>query len=171
MATERGSIGGHGGAGFTLIELIVAMTIVAILAAIAIPSYTQYVTRSKRAAAATVLIETAGALERNFTTNGCYNKTTVAACRDQSAGNDFVLGPLARAPREGRASYLLTVDTFGVRGQTFTLTATPCANAVAPGCAAPAENFADAICGNLTLTHAAQRGISGSGTVAQCWQR
>lgn len=45
--------------GFSLIELLVAVTIVAILAAVAIPSYQSYVVKSNRAAAQSFMMELA----------------------------------------------------------------------------------------------------------------
>jgi type IV pilus assembly protein PilE len=154
--------------GFTLTELMIAVVVLSILAAVAIPNYTAYVNRSKRAAAKAVLLDVANQLERNFTTNGCYNKTTVAVCQSQAAGSNFAL-PTTVAPAEGRASYVITVAFGGAAGQQYTLTATPCGTAGT--CPAGSDNFTDAECGALTLTQAGARGITGTGTVANCWQR
>lgn len=43
--------------GFTLLELVIAMVVAAILAAIAIPSYQSYVERSRRQVAQSVLVD------------------------------------------------------------------------------------------------------------------
>lgn len=153
--------------GFTLVEMLIVIVIAGIFAAIAIPNYTNYVTRSKRSGAKTVLLDAANALERNYTTNGCYNRTTVADCQAQAGAAPAVP---AVAPAEGKASYAVAVDFTGsATGQTYTLTATPCGTAGT--CPAGSDAFTDAECGNLTLTQAGVRGITGTGTVAACWQR
>jgi len=154
--------------GFTLIELMVVVVVLGLLASIAIPNYSSYVTRSKRTAAKTVLLDTANALERNYTTFGCYNKTSVAVCQSQAAGTAFAL-PNAVAPTDGRAAYAVTLAFGGATGQQYTLTATPCG--AGGTCPAGSEAFVDADCGALTLTQAGQRGITGTSTVGSCWQR
>jgi type IV pilus assembly protein PilE len=154
--------------GFTLIELMIVVVGIAVLVGIALPNYTSYGNRSKRTAAKTVLLDLANRLERNYTTNGCYNKTTTAVCQSQGSGSDFDLGT-AVAPAEGRASYQLTLAFGGATGQQFTLTATPCGTAGT--CPAGSDAFVDADCGALTLTQAGVRGITGTGTVGTCWQR
>ena len=58
--------------GFTLIELMITVAIVGILAAIAYPSYSDYVIRSKRSEAKQALIEVAQMLERNYTVANTY---------------------------------------------------------------------------------------------------
>ena len=59
-------------AGFTLIELIVAVVIVAILATIAIPSYREYVIRSQRRAAQAAMMEIANQQHQYFVANRAY---------------------------------------------------------------------------------------------------
>jgi type IV pilus assembly protein PilE len=58
--------------GFTLVELIVAMVILATLAAIAIPSYTNYVLKSHRTEAKSALLDAASLEERYFSTSNTY---------------------------------------------------------------------------------------------------
>jgi len=58
--------------GFTLIELIVAVVIVAILSTIAIPSYREYVIRSHRRAAQAAMMEIANQQHQYFVANRAY---------------------------------------------------------------------------------------------------
>jgi type IV pilus assembly protein PilE len=64
-------------AGFTLVELVVAMVIAAILAAIAIPAYSSYVLQAHRTDAKTALLDLASLEERYFSVNNAY--TNVAS--------------------------------------------------------------------------------------------
>ncbi|WP_444985256.1 type IV pilin protein [Halomonas mongoliensis] len=60
-------------AGFTLIELMIAVAIIGILASIAYPSYQRYVERALRADAHAGLMEAAGIMERCYTQFNRYN--------------------------------------------------------------------------------------------------
>ena len=159
-----------GARGFTLIELMITIVIIAVLASIAIPSYTAYIERGKRGAARSALMAAASFLERNFTTNGCYNYANVTDCQNQSGTAVALPAALARAPAEGRASYIVTVSFAGsTTGQAYTLTATPCGDVST--CPAGSDPFKDTKCGALTLTQAGARDRAGTEELAVCWQR
>lgn len=154
--------------GFTLIELMIVVAVVAIIAMIAVPSYQEYVTRSKRASARQVLMESAQWLERNYTAHGCYDKAATADCLGRS-GADLEPPPrFLRAPSEGRQSYEVSWS-FSNSGAAFTLTATPCGDAGT--CPEGSDTaFKDPACGALSLTQTGARS-STAGNLATCWQR
>ncbi|MCK0746789.1 type IV pilin protein [Chromohalobacter nigrandesensis] len=59
--------------GFSLIELMIVLVIIGILAAIAIPSYTDYVRKAHRADAQAILMEWAYQMERQYTQDNFYD--------------------------------------------------------------------------------------------------
>ncbi|PJK11293.1 pilus assembly protein PilE [Lysobacteraceae bacterium NML120232] len=73
--------------GFTLIELMVVVAIIAILAGIALPSYDRYLVKSRRAAGSACLLEMAQFAERYHTTNMSYAGMAPpnTACRTELA--------------------------------------------------------------------------------------
>jgi type IV pilus assembly protein PilE len=85
--------------GFTLIELMVVVAIVAILAAIAVPSYQRHIVKTNRQDAMAVLQSAAQAMERYYAKHN--NDYT-----DAEAGKDFP----NQAPVDGIAKYDVQFD-------------------------------------------------------------
>jgi len=71
-------------AGFTLIELMIAVAIIGILASIAYPSYQNYVQNARRADAQSILMEIASIAERCYTSNYSYDECSAAEDRAAS---------------------------------------------------------------------------------------
>src|ERR1700677_2699535 len=78
--------------GFTLGERVVAMVIVGVLAAIAIPSYTMYVLKSHRTEAKSALLDLASLEERYFSTANMYSETPTDLGYVGTAGVAFAVG-------------------------------------------------------------------------------
>ncbi|WP_411850557.1 type IV pilin protein [Stenotrophomonas sp. LGBM10] len=132
---------GHrrGALGFTLIELMVTVAVIAILAAVAYPSYQDQIRKSRRAQTKADLVEYSQMAERFHTVNNTY------------AG--FALGA-TQTPREGgTAWYALSIERAA---NTFTITATP------QGMQAKDK------CGTLTINQASVK-TPAQATVSGCW--
>lgn len=108
--------------GFTLIELVVAMLVAALLATIALGSYSGQVRKSRRVEAKTALLDLAGREERNFSSTNNY--TNVAANLGYTGAFPLVVG----------SGYYTVTVTIPDPGQpapgpqqppTYLLTATP----------------------------------------------
>ena len=120
--------------GFTLIELMIAVAIVALLAAIAVPQYNGYVERARRTDATTALTRIAGQLERCYTPIGKYNHANCTQYTDVNKGlpsedGDYDLTIAAVAGSNAKQSYVLTATARADGSQanddicdTFTLT-------------------------------------------------
>jgi type IV pilus assembly protein PilE len=65
-------------AGFSLVELMVVVVIIAILASIAVPAYTGSVRKSRRTEAKTALLDAAAREERYFATQNIYSSDPTA---------------------------------------------------------------------------------------------
>jgi type IV pilus assembly protein PilE len=135
--------------GFTLIEIMIAMAIIAIIAAVALPAYTESRLRAGRADGKTALMQVASDQERFYSNNYAYTSFAVPLATPSlatltSRDGKYVVAVAACAG--------LTIDTC------FLATATP------------QGDQTEDICGNLTISSTGDRAASG-GTVANCWQR
>ena len=62
-------------AGFTLVEMMIVVVVLTLLAAIAIPTYSNQIRKSRRSEAKTALLDLAGREERYMATNGTYTSS------------------------------------------------------------------------------------------------
>jgi type IV pilus assembly protein PilE len=63
--------------GYTLIELMVVVIIIGVLAALAYPSYLNYVQQARRSDAEGALMSAAAFMERKYTENNSYDSVTI----------------------------------------------------------------------------------------------
>lgn len=111
--------------GFTLVELMIVTVIVAILAAIAYPSYQNQVSAGRRADAQSALMGLAQAMERQFTEEGTYAK----ADGDDSDESAVSVAPTifpSQAPIDGSQKFY-NLRIINASATAYTLQAIPIA--------------------------------------------
>lgn len=143
--------------GFSLIELMVVLVIIAIIVAIAVPNYQGYLADGRRADGQGALMSLANALERNFTETGRYNVLPNGSAMNITTlfGTDTV--------GESSTYYTLTFDDAD--GNTL-LTRTAYTIHAAPSGVQTGDR-----CGRLSLTSTGVRdAIKDGASVAGCWR-
>jgi type IV pilus assembly protein PilE len=111
--------------GFTLIEVMIVVAIVALLTAIALPAYTEYVRRSERANVQSKLSEAAQWLERSYTTNNRYptsiagyDTSKYAVSLSAATDTSFTLQAAPSGTYKDEDCGTLTLTNVGLKGST-----------------------------------------------------
>lgn len=156
--------------GFSLIELMITVVIVAILASIAIPSYNAYVLKSHRTEAKTALLDIVSMEERYLSTNAQYTK--VAANLGYGAGPaDLTATPMVvgsgyyqvQMPAGQPVAATVATAAAAATPASFSITAVP-----VPG----NMQVNDTACASFTVTSTGARTALNSGgadATPTCW--
>jgi type IV pilus assembly protein PilE len=129
-------------AGFTLIEVLVVVAIIAILAAVALPVYRDQVMRGRRAHAQTGLLEAAQWLQRYYASRNSFKDAELPA-------------GYASLPKSGGPATYAVELTIQSDNRSYLLKAVP--------------TDTDNQCGYMTLDDTGKKGTE-KGTVATCWR-
>jgi type IV pilus assembly protein PilE len=123
------SVALHRARGFTLIELMITVAIIAVVAAVALPNYIDYVTRSKLVEATSSLADMRVRLEQYYAANHRYPESCAAPAAGHApagsiylpVGNQFFAITCALTPtaytvtatgdaRQDMAGFIYTID-------------------------------------------------------------
>lgn len=133
--------------GFTLLELMIAVVIVAILSTLALNSYSNATSRSRRAAVQSHMQDIANRQEQLLLDARAYAASAASP-------------PMPALPNDISGYYTVAVTADNAASPpSFMITATPIGS----------QAGADSRCGTLSLNQAGVRTESGSATVADCW--
>lgn len=145
----------HPNRGFTLVEMIIVVTMIAILASIAIPSYRNYVMRANRTVAKTSLVELQARQESYYVDRKRY--ATLLTSLAYPADPAWV-SATGEPDTSVQTDSVYRIDLEGVTATGYTLTATPVG--------AQAD---DDRCGTLSIVASGRKAASGSDGV-DCWR-
>ena len=140
--------------GFSLIELMIVVAIIAIISAFAYPSYDRYVIKTKRSVAQNALLQVADRQQQFF----MDNKRFAADITNLGfPANPYVVDDngTSTVASDGDAVYSLSLSN--VTATTWTATAAPLNGQLSR----------DTYCGSLTITQTGAKGKSGASD--DCW--
>ncbi len=127
--------------GYSLIELMIVVGLVAILATVAYPSFQEQIRRSSRTEGKQSLLDAAALEERYYSDNNVY----------------AALATVGINATTENGKYTLSITGLGGTNQSYTLVATP--------------TFTDTLCEAFSLRSDGLKTEGGTGSVSDCWSR
>lgn len=140
--------------GFTLIELMIVIVVVAVLVGVALPTYQQQVIKTKRAIAKGELMEVLSRQEQYFVNNRQYAVSLASLGLSNPYAID-VDGDQVLTTADDR---IYTISLVDPTATTFTVQAVP-----------QLSQTKDSLCGTLTISSTGVQSASGTATVEDCW--
>lgn len=137
--------------GFTLIELMVVVALVALLLSIAVPGYSAQIRRANRTEAKTALLGVASAQERFLFSFGRYSESLTGAVGN-SRVSGLALADTTKSGDDDNAYYDMSLEVEP-GGLGYEVSAFPQGSQTVDDC------------GTLRLTHSGERGADAEG----CW--
>jgi type IV pilus assembly protein PilE len=129
--------------GFHLLEMLIVLVIIGILAALSVPTYTQYLIHARRFEAENTLVKLAIALEQFHFEHQTYENASLAALgfAEMIAGNHYQLKILSATPYDYELASI------------------------------PISDWAkkDLLCATLMLNSQGEKSATGTGNIDECW--
>ncbi len=132
--------------GFAMVELLIVVTVVAILVSVAMPSYQRVIVKSRQTEAKELLYTAAHRQQQFFTRNNVYTTVT---------GEAGINVPTT----SGGGYYTLTI-TVPIPASSYSMSAVPVPDT---------SQASDSECGTFTLNSLGVKTVSGSQTSPPCW--
>jgi type IV pilus assembly protein PilE len=163
-------------AGFTLVELMIVVVVVAILASIAIPSYQSQIRKSRRTDAKTAVLDLAAREEKYLSLNNSYTSSpanlgygTATSFTTQYVSNGYYLVYVCIASTAGSTSSTTpcTAATATTAGTSYVVAAIP-----VTGTTQASDSSCQYFAIDNTGTHFASASTAGTGSdvSSTCWQ-
>jgi type IV pilus assembly protein PilE len=144
--------------GFTLIELMITVVVIAILGAVALPSFLNQIRKSRRTEARTAVLDLAARAERLYSTNNSYLNSVTSKLLPTDLGYQDTAFPIASV---GSGYYSIDIKPNAPTATTFNFTAT-----------ATGSQASDTTCYTFTVDQTGKQSAADKNNVDQtqtCW--
>jgi type IV pilus assembly protein PilE len=141
-------------AGFTLIEMMIVLVIIAVLMMVALPAYESQQIRAKRSVAQVELLRILARQEQFFLNNRSYS-TTLAPL---GFADPWIVDADGNEIDATASNRIYSISLASASATAFEIQAVP-----------QARQVKDTVCATMKVTSTGVKSVTGGGTVADCW--